>query len=140
MCTCFRDVARQRHECRSRQARVQSTGRTRTGKPLQSRARSTHIGRDWPASPVCIRLERWCKGGKGFSLILHIPAGKHCLDNFQTLAHYYRGPDLFALLTLTDLFHEDLRRAETQKKTSSAGNVLQYACFHCDLNRMTRIW
>src|SRR5947207_4644871 len=112
----------------------------RTGQPLQNRAGSTHIHRDSPASRVRIRLERWCKGGKGFSLILHIPAGKHCLNNFQTLAHHDRGPDLFALLTFTDLFHEDLRGAETQKKTSFAGNVLQYACFHCDLNWMTRIW
>src|SRR5213594_3767164 len=112
----------------------------RTSQTLQNRAGSTHIHRDSPACRVRIRLERWCKGGKGFSLILHIPAGKHCLNNFQTLAHHYRGPDLFALLAFTDLFHEDLRRAETQKKTSFAGNVLQYACFHCDLNGMTRIW
>src|SRR5713226_10595104 len=84
-----------------------------------------------------VRLERRHLCREYLPLILKSIAFEHTSDDLDTLPHHCRWTNFLAF-SLTNLFHEDLRRAQAQQKTVS-GQILHHARFHRNLHWMTRV-
>src|SRR5208282_6443559 len=84
-----------------------------------------------------IAPERRNVGGEDLSLIFELVALEYTADDLDAFAHY-RGRADFLAFALADFFHEDLRRAEAEKK-AVAGEILHYTRLHRNLHRVTGV-
>src|SRR5208337_2357444 len=109
----------------------------RSAQPLHRGSSSRNIYRRNFARRVRVALERRNAGGENFSLIFELVALEHAADDLDAFPHHGSGTD-FLTFPLADFFHEDLRRAETQKE-SVTSEILHDARFHRDFDGMSRV-